>query len=133
MSSISVTMRGVIADSTPIEHTKYGSRMKLTILVGYGEERENYYQIEVKKDAIVALITTLPIGAEVIANCSLRGIKYQKKSDGNTAYFTTLECWKLEPVNNAATQSAPAAALFDGPTSENPFPRPQGTNEDISF
>ncbi len=123
MSAISITMRGIIADKTPIEQTKFGTRMKLTILVGYGEEQENYYQVEIKKDAITAIATTLTLGTEVIASCNLRGVKYTKKTDGSTAYFTAVECWKMEPIAGSAQPSAPAAALFEGPTSQNPFPQ----------
>lgn len=47
----------------------------------------------------VNLIDTIQIGDEVSVSFNLRGRKWEK--DGKVSYFTNLEAWRLEKVENS--------------------------------
>lgn len=59
----------------------------------------DYVKFQLTQDKC-SLIESMKINDEIKVNFNLRGRKWEK--DGKVSYFTNLEAWKIEPVQNSA-------------------------------
>lgn len=68
-------------------------------------------------------------GDQIKVTFSIRGREYTK--EGRTSYFTNLDAWRLEAVNQAAAPAAPAAAT--GGTFPAANDEPAAADDDLPF
>ena len=73
-----------------------------------------------------ALLDDFEVGQQVRIHFNLRGREYTRKSDGETDYWTNLECWRIEKVEGSGQQT-------DQPPPIDDDPGPGAFDDDIPF
>ena len=67
-----------------------------------------------------ALLDDFEVGQQVRVHFNLRGREYARKSDGETDYWTNLECWRIEKAEETEHEMKQAPPVDDNP-SNTPF------------
>ena len=73
-----------------------------------------------------ALLDDFEVGQQVRIHFNLRGREYTRKSDGETDYWTNLECWRIEAAEETEQETNQPPPIEDDSSTE-PF------EDDIPF
>lgn len=60
-----------------------------------------------------ALLDDFEVGQQVRVHFNLRGREYTRKSDGETDYWTNLECWRIEKAEETEQETKQAPPIDD--------------------
>ena len=74
------------------------------------------------------LLDEFEVGQQVHIHFNLRGREYTRKSDGETDYWTNLECWRIEKAEDAGKEQDQTSASNDDSTTAPPV-----FDDDIPF
>jgi len=73
-----------------------------------------------------ALLDDFEVGQQIRVHFNLRGREYTRKSDGETDYWTNLECWRIEKAEDTGQETNQTPPI-DNDSSSDPF------DDDIPF
>ena len=71
---------------------------------GNGQTYTDYIKFQITQNKC-DLLDAFVVGQDVKVSFNIKGNKFEK--EGNTNYFTNLNCWKIEGTNQAPEQSTP--------------------------
>lgn len=91
---------------------------------------DDYLQLQMTGDNCDKLIGLL-FGDKVKCQVNVRGREWEKKDGSGKAYFNTLEAWKIEVVEKAATQEA--KTYYTPPTYQEATPPTTTEEQDLPF
>ena len=74
-----------------------------------------------------ALLDDFEVGQQVRVHFNLKGREYTRKSDGETDYWTNLECWRIEKAEDTEKETNQPPPVEDDSSTDEPF------DDDIPF
>lgn len=99
---------------------------KREFVIVTSEQYPQHIQLELHADR-VDLIDAYMEGQEVICSLNIRGREWLNPQ-GETKYFNTIVCWKIQPVGQSQNQNQPQASQQNFNPSE--FEPPNSFNEE---
>ena len=111
-----------VIEATKQVSDKFKSRQ---FVVTTNDTYPQHISLQCKQDKC-AMLDNYKVGQEVTASCNILGREWQSPQ-GETKYFNTLNCWRIEKAESATPQGSPSGMT---PPAMPSVPATDGMDED---